>query len=58
MHAGATAVGRDRASEVARPGVVHPYYELDEDESKHLLGLEEYGHSDAPNAWLLLQQEQ
>ena len=30
------------------------YYEFDEDESKHLLALEEYGCRDAPNAWVLL----
>ena len=32
------------------------FYELDEDESKHALALEEYGCRDAPNAWVLLEE--
>ena len=33
------------------------YYELDDDESKHALSLDEYGQSEASNAWVLLEKE-
>ena len=29
-------------------------YDIDEDESKHALALEEHGHEEKPNAWVLL----
>ena len=32
------------------------FYEFDEDESKHLLALEEYGRRESPNAWVLLHE--
>ena len=31
------------------------FYEVDEDESKHSLLLEEYGQQEQPNAWVLLE---
>ena len=31
------------------------YYEIDEDESKHALSLDEYGHQEVTNAWVLLE---
>ena len=30
-------------------------YEIDEDESKHALSLDEYGHQEVTNAWVLLE---
>ena len=33
------------------------YYEIDDDECKHALALEEYGHAEQPNAWVLLEAE-
>ena len=33
------------------------YYEIDDDESKHELSLDQYGHQDAVNAWVLLEEE-
>ena len=33
------------------------YYEIDDDESKHTLSLDEYGQREATNAWVLLQVE-
>ena len=38
----------------ARPQL---YYEIDDDESKHELSLDQYGHQDAVNAWVLLEEE-
>ena len=32
-------------------------YEIDDDESKHTLSLNEYGQTDETNAWVLLQAE-
>ena len=32
------------------------YYEIDDDESKHELRLEEYGHQEVVNAWVLLEE--
>ena len=32
-------------------------YEIDDDESKHALSLDEYGQTEATNAWVLLQAE-
>ena len=39
-----------------KPANFFVYYEIDEDESKHALALEEYGRREAPNAWLLLEE--
>ena len=36
--------------------LLHVFYEFDEDESKHLLALEEYGRRESPNAWVLLHE--
>ena len=33
------------------------YYEIDEDESKHLLSLENYGQQEATDAWAILEAE-
>ena len=33
------------------------YYEVDEDESKHVLSLDDYGHTEVPGAWILLEAE-
>ena len=33
------------------------FYEIDDDESKHELSLNEYGHTDVVNAWVLLEVE-
>ena len=40
-----------------RGNLVH--YEIDEDESKHLLSLNDYGHQEAEvtDAWVLLEAE-
>ena len=43
--------------EKGKPANFFVYYEFDEDESKHLLTLEEYGRRDVPNAWVLLQEQ-
>ena len=32
------------------------YYEIDEDESKHALSLDDYGHQEVANAWVLLEE--
>ena len=34
------------------------FYEIDEDESKHALSLDEYRHAqeEAPNTWVLLEE--
>ena len=38
-----------------------PYYEIDDDESKHALELEEFawefGHQEVSNAWVLLDED-
>ena len=31
------------------------FYEVDEDESKHSLSLDEYGEEEQPKAWVLLE---
>ena len=31
------------------------YYEIDDDESKHVLTLEDYGNEEVLNAWVLLE---
>ena len=33
------------------------YYEIDDDESKHALSLDEYGQKEATNAWVLLRAD-
>ena len=33
------------------------YYEVDDDDSKHKLDLEDHGHQEVPNAWVLLEEE-
>ena len=32
-------------------------YEIDEEESKHALALEEFGHQEVANAWVLLDED-
>ena len=32
------------------------FYEIDEDKSKHALSLEELGHQEVTNAWVLLEK--
>ena len=32
------------------------YYEIDDDESKHALSMEEYGQEEKTNAWVLLEE--
>ena len=39
-----------------RPANFFVYYEIDEDESKHLLELEHHGYQEMPNAWVLLER--
>ena len=34
------------------------YYEIDDDESKHALSLDEYGQEEAKDSWVLLEQEE
>ena len=33
------------------------YYEIDENESKHLLSVDNYGQQEATDAWVLLEEE-
>ena len=37
------------------PAYFFVFYEVDEDESKHSLSLDEYGQEEQPNAWVLLE---
>ena len=34
------------------------YYEVDDDESKHALSMDEYGEEGGSNAWVLLELEE
>ena len=36
---------------------VHVHYEIDENESKHLLSVDNYGQQEATDAWVLLEEE-
>ena len=33
------------------------YYEIDDEESKHALALDEFGHQEVANAWVLLDED-
>ena len=44
-----------RIVEKGIPANFFVYYEIDEDESKHALSLDEYGHQEVTNAWVLLE---
>ena len=33
------------------------HYEIDDDESKHALAMDEYGQEEVANKWVLLEQE-
>ena len=46
-----------RTIEKGVPANFFVYYEIDENESKHLLALEEHGYQEVPNAWVLLEEE-
>jgi hypothetical protein len=46
-----------RTIEKGVPANFFVYYEIDDDESKHTLSLDEYGQREATNAWVLLQVE-
>ena len=46
-----------RTVEKGVPANFFVYYEIDDDESKHQLSLDEYGQWDSTNAWVLLQAE-
>ena len=41
----------------AVPANFFVYYEVDDDDSKHKLDLEDHGHQEVPNAWVLLEEE-
>ena len=41
--------------EKGTPANVFVFYEIDDDESKHELSLDEYGRKDVVNAWVLLE---
>ena len=43
--------------EKGKPTNFFVYCEFDEDESNHLLSLEEYGRREAPNSWVLLLEQ-
>ena len=47
-----------RTVEKGVPANFFVYYEIDEDESKHNLTLDEYGQMAELNAWVLLAQEE
>ena len=47
-----------RTVEKGTPANFFVYYEIDEDESKHSLELDEYGQRAALNSWVLLEEEQ
>ena len=44
-----------RTVEKGTPANFFVYYDIDEDESKHALALEEHGYEEKPNAWVLLE---
>ncbi len=44
-----------RTVEKGVPANFFVFYEIDEDESKHALSLDEYGHQEVTNAWVLLE---
>ena len=46
-----------RTVEKGMPANFFVYYEIDEDESKHALALDEYGRGEMTNAWTLLEAE-
>ena len=39
------------------PAIFFVYYEIDENESKHLLSVDNYGQQEATDAWVLLEEE-
>ena len=48
---------RRRTIEKGVPANFFVYYEIDDDESKHALSLDEYGQKEATNAWVLLRAD-
>ena len=38
------------------PPTVFVYYDIDDDESKHRLDLDEHDHKEMPNAWVVLEK--
>ena len=46
-----------RTVEQGAPANFFVYYEIDDDESKHALGLEEFGHQEVANPWVLLDED-
>ena len=46
-----------RTVEKGVPANFFVYYDIDEDESKHKLSLDEYAHEDEVNAWVMLERE-
>lgn len=52
-----TNIDGRRIVEKGVPANFFVYYEIDEDESKHKLDLEEHGHQEVPGAWVLLEKE-
>ena len=46
-----------RIVEKGMPANFFVFYEIDDDESKHALSLDEYGQYEATNAWVLLEKE-
>ena len=58
-HGEITRVNTDgrRTVEKGTPANFFVFYEIDDDESKHELSLEEYGRKDVVNAWVLLEAE-
>jgi len=47
-----------RTVEKGMPANFFVFYEIDEDESKHALSLDEYGQREAINAWVLLEKDE
>ena len=46
-----------RIMEKGVPANFFVYYEIDENESKHLLSVDNYGQQEATDAWVLLEEE-
>ena len=46
-----------RTVEKGVPANFFVYYEIDDEESKHALALEEFGHQEVANAWVLLDED-
>ena len=50
----APRIPHHKKARVLRLLLIH--YEIDDDESKHELRLDEYGHQEVPNSWVLLEE--